>query len=312
LLESLAAAGSVALADALAPLAARSARGHPRAFESLAAVAKRFRPPPLSVVRALESLASEPAESFLLELGKASSDATLLRAAGGSGDPRIVATLIRWAEGENRALAAASLRALAGLEPPRSTALSLGPPSPPEATPPRGASQAAVRALMQMEAAGNAQVDLKHLLTREILAVRSPELKVTLLGYLALFRDESLGAYFAALYRSEASEPLRVAAISALGRLGERSTDLLIAELSSTTTPLSIRKACAHGLGAARSKPATRQLIACLDDPELQADALRALSRIAGTRVGNRPADWIRWWRAQPECKPEDRDPEAE
>jgi len=28
--------------------------------------------------------------------------------------------------------------------------------------------------------------------------------------------------------------------------------------------------------------------------------------------VGDRQVDWIRWWRAQPECQPEDRDPEQE
>jgi HEAT repeat protein len=167
-----------------------------------------------------------------------------------------------------------------------------------------------VTAALSLSSGASRDAELRRGLSQKMLMVHSEELRATLVRYLGSLKDAGSTPLFWSVYRSSSVDATRIAAVSALGCLGGEAVEPLRAEAQSREVSLSVRKACIHALGVARARSAVSMLIQHIEDPELGADAVRALSRISNQKLPAIPSAWIRWWRAQPDAKPEDQDPE--
>lgn len=265
----------------------------------------------MSLVNGLADLDHQDASLFLLELGLQSKDALILKAAGKTGEPAVVARLIDFAEGEDPTLAKEALRAITLLAPPSTHSEQKLEKLTDSRMEELGSKEPRVRAIVRLSARGEYDRKLEELVASRIGRVRSTDLKATLITYLGLFKNDDYVGFLCSMYKGSKDARVRLAVVGTLGNLGTKSGEFLLGELSNPENDIATRKDCVHSLGVCRYRLAARVLIDLLNDQQMKTDAARALHRLTGRDLGDKQALWMRWWRVQPEATPEEQDPEA-
>ncbi len=275
LIAALRRARDLAFVEALVEAAGPDAIKSPEFVAVLLRQAKRHAPCPGFLADLLAKARSREAGAFLAAEGARTKSLRLLKSAGDTGDPAVIGSLIRCAKSRDRELSRAALDALARIVPPAAR-----------------------------------DPELEPLVRRAVQTTRSPELKATLVAYLAQTRNPENAGFFRQLYERERGTTIGLAAVGALGMLGETEASFLLEECRRLDTPPRAREACIRALGAARYKLAVPHLIDCLADPDVERAARRSLRQIAGRDIGPGVGPWLRWWRTQPEAGPDARDPD--
>ncbi len=272
--------------------------------------AARLKPLPHSVAKALAELDSEEARQFLWDRGVAEKSAVLLAASTGPGDTASIGRLIDLAEGQNAELSKLAVRAIERLEPPelqRSGAV-------------RGLSAEEIesrlkdvapelRPLARQSLRESSRREILDILRVRIVKAARPELKTALIAYLGLFRDPSNPSYLRLRYSEAREDRTRLAVICALGRAP--GTGALLLELAEApeSTPV-IRRACIQALAAVKHIDAVPFFLDHLEDRECAKECKYALERISARKLGTRKAEWVRWWRSQPQGLATETDPD--
>ena len=265
--------------------------GDLRAVEPLIAVLKENKDHPSAVaaVLALGRLKDPHAVEPLLALLRETADASLPASAAWAlceiGDKRAIEPLIPLLKGPNPYMVGAAARALAGFKDPRA----VGP---------------------LIDALGHKDWEARRHVARVLIGVPGPKTTQALIARLKDTRPEvrstaaeSLGrlkdraavpALIAAM-RDEGPD-VRSAAADALGLVKDRAAvPALIAALKDEKSQ--VRFSAARALIAVPDERAVRPLIAALDDPQLEMNAMYALSAITEQTFGTNRALWLEWWK---------------
>lgn len=256
-----------ALMDSLAPVVGEFGRQNPNSARVLIALAQKVNPCPPSIITALGELRTKKASLFLLKFGKKEKDLRMMVAAVKGNNPAVIAHLISLADGgRDEELVTLSRKVLARIAP-----------------------------------SGQNESKLENLIAARMLDAKSVELKTALVIYLGLTKNEKHFAVLKSTYETTTNEHVRLSVIGALGNFGFTGTWFIHEQLEDPDLSIALRKRCFQALGSARYRGVTPTLLAAVGDPQLRHDAVRALERISGQRLGQQAGTWERWWRSQPD-----------
>ncbi len=311
LLEAIRSDPTSACTEELVQAASRAGRGDPRTAEVLLGVTKRSKTLSGPLLAALADLGDERTCTYLLERGKSEKSLVLLAASARNADAVVIGKLIDLADGPGDETSLLALRTLGNLAPPAQPNLRRVQQIESTRDDSRAANDPGLHALLRVSTPALANLEVKEVVRGRIGTVRSEEVRAALVTYLGLFRDPDDFRFLRGVYENRSSERIRLAVLGVLGNLGAPSGDFISAELANASRSIAIHRGCLNALGALRYRPASRGILTAISNPDLRTEAVRALGRIAGRNFGEDDAAWRRWWRAQPEAAPEDKDPEA-
>lgn len=249
----------------LVPLLERQGtEGDPATLRTLTMLVQRFKPAPREVLEILVDSRDAAAAKELLEIGLERGDASILEAAGRTGDLEVLDRLVTLADGIRLEEDSVVLRALQDIVPHPETL------------------QASRVSRWARERMGNVSTD---------------EVKSWLLLYVGRLGQENDVGFLGEYLSESTPTTLRTAALQALANGGEPAGRELLEVFRGDDLTVEERRACLHSISVTGLRDAVPVLIPWLGIEELKYETKRALKRLTGKDFGFRVGAWARWWR---------------